>query len=98
MSASSKKLRLGPLSDMQNVKLTFACPAPLKADLDRYAALHAQTYGEPVDVATLILLMLEAFMTGDRGFRKVTTTDSSVNRFRVAMTGALGRFSSKHEI
>ena len=33
----------------ESVKLTFACPASLKADLDRYAALHAQAYGEAVD-------------------------------------------------
>jgi hypothetical protein len=45
----------------------------LKTDLDRYAALHAQTYGETVDAATLIPHMLEAFMAGDRGFRKGTT-------------------------
>lgn len=70
MSASPRKLRLGPLPDMQTVKLTFACPARLKADLDRYAALHAQTYGEAVDAATLIPLMLEAFMVRDRGFRR----------------------------
>lgn len=55
---------------MQSVKLTFACPARLKADLDRYAALHAQTYGEPVDAVTLIPLMLEEFMAGDRSFRR----------------------------
>lgn len=35
-----------------------------------YAALHAQTYGETVDAATLIPHMLEAFMAGDRGFRR----------------------------
>nr|WP_241161383.1 DUF2274 domain-containing protein [Pseudomonas chlororaphis] len=49
------------------MKLSFACPASLKADLDRYAALHAQAYGETVDVAMLILHRLEAFIAGDRG-------------------------------
>ena len=70
---STNKLRLGPLPKSETVKLTFACPASLKADLDRYAALHAQTYGETVDALTLIPHMLEAFMAGDRGFRKGTT-------------------------
>ncbi|MDU0593368.1 DUF2274 domain-containing protein [Pseudomonas aeruginosa] len=70
MSTPTKKLRLGPLPSSSHVKLTFACPASLKADLDRYAQLHAQTYGEAVDAATLIPHMLEAFMAGDRGFRK----------------------------
>ena len=60
----------GPLPKTESVKLTFACPASLKADLDRYAALHAQTYGETVDAATLVPYMLEAFMAGDRGFRR----------------------------
>ncbi|SUH13504.1 Uncharacterized conserved small protein [Salmonella enterica subsp. enterica] len=68
--STTKKLRLGPLPKTESVKLTFACPASLKTDLDRYAALHAQAYGEAVDVATLIPHMLEAFMAGDRGFRK----------------------------
>ncbi len=68
--STNKKLRLGPLPRHEVTKLTFSCPASLKADLNTYAALHAQTYGEAVDAATLIPLMLEAFMAGDRGFRK----------------------------
>lgn len=70
MSASTAKLRLGPLPKTESVKLTFACPATLKADLDHYAALHAQAYGETVDAVALIPHMLEAFMAGDRGFKK----------------------------
>jgi len=37
---STTKLRLGPLPKNENMKLTFTCPASLKADLERYAALH----------------------------------------------------------
>lgn len=68
--STTRKLRLGPLPKTETVKVTFSCPADLKADLERYAALHAQAYGEAVDVATLIPHMLDAFMAGDRGFRK----------------------------
>ena len=68
--STTRKLRLGPLPRTESIKLTFACPASLKADLDRYAALHAQTYGEAVDATTLIPHMLEAFMVRDRGFRR----------------------------
>jgi hypothetical protein len=68
--STARKLRLGPLPKTESVKLTFACPATLKADLDRYAAMHAQTYGEAVDATTLIPHMLEAFIAGDRGFRR----------------------------
>ncbi|AZP50062.1 DUF2274 domain-containing protein [Rahnella aquatilis] len=67
---TTKKLRLGPLPKTEIVKLTFACPVALKADLDRYAALHGRTYGEDVDAATLIPHMLEAFMARDRGFKQ----------------------------
>ncbi|PRG16523.1 DUF2274 domain-containing protein, partial [Burkholderia multivorans] len=68
--STARKLRLGPLPKTESIKLTFACPVALKDDLDRYAAMHAQTYGEAVDATTLIPHMLEAFMAGDRGFRR----------------------------
>ena len=68
--STAKKLRLGPLPKTETVKLTFACPASLKADLEHYAALHAQTYGEAVDAVTLIPYMLEVFMAGNRGFKR----------------------------
>ncbi len=67
--STARKLRLGPLPKTESVKLTFTCPASLKAELDRYATLHAQTYGETVDAAALVPHMLEAFMARDRGFR-----------------------------
>ncbi|PJE43135.1 MAG: DUF2274 domain-containing protein [Pseudomonas sp.] len=66
----TRKLRLGPLPKTESMKLTFVCPTSLKAELDRYAELHAQAYGEIVDALTLIPHMLEAFMAGDRGFKK----------------------------
>lgn len=80
MSTQTKKLRLGPLPKTESVKLTFACPVSLKADLDRYAALHAQTYGDVVDAATLIPHMLEAFMAGDRGFKRQGATHAVAMR------------------
>ena len=67
---ATKKLRLGPLPKTGDVKLTFAFPASLKPDLDRYTALHAQVYGKAVDAEKLIPHMLEAFMAGDRGFKR----------------------------
>lgn len=70
--STMRKLRLGPLPDTQTVKLTFTCSVSLKVNLDRYAAVHAQTYGEAVDTMTLIPHMLEAFMAGDRGFRRLS--------------------------
>lgn len=64
------ELRLGPLPKTAMVKLTIALPVALKGDLDRYAQLHSQTWGEPTDVIDLIPHMLQAFIARDRGFRK----------------------------
>ncbi|MBP6018382.1 MAG: DUF2274 domain-containing protein [Burkholderiaceae bacterium] len=63
---------IGALPKTETVKLTFACPASLKAELERYAAQHAQTYRETVDAVMLIPHMLEAFMVGDRGFKRAS--------------------------
>lgn len=70
---NANKLRLGPLPKTETVRFGFNCTKALQADLERYAALHAQTWGEPVDVATLVPHMLEAFMARDREFRKRRT-------------------------
>ena len=75
---SANKLRLGPLPKTETLKLTFACSASLKVELDRYAALHAQTYGEAVDSVALIPHMLEAFMERDRGFKRLHKARSVV--------------------
>lgn len=66
----SAKLRLGPIPKNDTVKLTITLQVALKADLDRYAELHAQAWGEQVDAATLIPHMLETFIARDRGFHK----------------------------
>ena len=70
MNATSRQLRLGPLPKTETAKLTFTCTVVLKAELERYAAMHSQAYGEAVDAATLIPHMLETFMMRERGFRR----------------------------
>jgi hypothetical protein len=70
MSTVTRRLRLGALPKTEAVKLTFTCTVVLKAELERYAAMHSQAYGEPVDALTLIPHMLETFMARDRGFRR----------------------------
>lgn len=78
MSTSTRKLRLGPLPKTDSVKLTFMCSVVLKVELERYAAMHSETYGEPVDAPTLIPHMLEAFMSRDRGFRRVSALKEAI--------------------
>lgn len=70
MSTITRRLRLGPLPKTETVKLTFTCTVVLKVELERYAQMHAQAYGEPVDAVTLIPHMLETFMARDRGFTR----------------------------
>ncbi|KDC32833.1 PF10038 family protein [Bordetella bronchiseptica F4563] len=66
------KLRLGPLPRQKAVKMTVSLPAALKADLERYATMHSQAYGEQVDAATLVPHMLVWFLKNDRGFKKTS--------------------------
>lgn len=78
MSTTTSKLRLGPLPKTETIKVTFACTNALKAELDRYAALHAKTFGEPIDTTTLIPHMLEAFMERDRVFKRSIRSGQSI--------------------
>ena len=88
MNTSANKLRLGPLTKTETVKLTIALTTALKADLERYAALHAQAYGEPVDAATLIPHMLESFIARDRGFKKLHAVGQGALNRQVGANGA----------
>ncbi|HYW55805.1 MAG TPA: DUF2274 domain-containing protein [Polaromonas sp.] len=67
---STNKLRLGPLPKAESVKLTVTLPGELKQRLERYAQLHSQAHGEPVDAVALIPHMLDAFIARDREFLK----------------------------
>jgi hypothetical protein len=62
------KLRRGPLPRTETVKVTVALPVALKVDLEHYAQVHAETWGQAVDAAGLIPFTLQAFMERDRGF------------------------------
>jgi hypothetical protein len=64
------KLRLGPLPKIEPVKVSVALSTKLKLELDQYAALHSETYGETVDATALIPYILEAFISKDRVFQK----------------------------
>jgi hypothetical protein len=64
------KLRLGPLPDTSVIRMTVSIPASLKAQLDRYAQVHLESFGAPVDAQTLIPLVLSAFLAKDRGFQR----------------------------
>ena len=71
------KLRLGPLPSTETIKLTITVPVGLKAQLDRYAALHSETWGETVLAADLIPHMLTQFILRDKAFKAVMRRDRS---------------------
>ncbi len=83
MSKTAGQLKLGPLPKLVLTKVTFACPADLKADLDHYANLHAQAHGEPVDAVALIPHMLAAFMEQDRVFQASQAGRALTRRLRM---------------
>jgi len=60
------KIKLGKLPDTSSVKLIVVLPAALKAQIDRYAQLHTQTWQQDVDAAVLIphILRNSSRMTG----------------------------------
>ena len=65
------RLRLGPLPSTDTLKLTITVPVGLKTQLDRYAALHSETWGETVLAADLIPHMLTQFILRDKAFKAV---------------------------
>jgi len=66
----SKSLKLGQLPDRVPVKITVMVSPDLKKALDDYAVIYATAYGQDETVADLIPYMLEAFLSGDGGFRE----------------------------
>ena len=63
-------LKIGKLPDMTPTKLSINVTPDLKSDLDIYAQLYQQAYGDKQNVANLIPLMLEGFLASDSGFNK----------------------------
>ena len=66
------KLKLGAMPDNSMLKMTVSIPAPLKAQLDRYAEIHSREFGTPVEAKALVPLMLAGFLAKDRAFQRAT--------------------------
>jgi len=64
------KLKLGPLPKTEVTKLTISLPVVLKGELEHYASLHSQQYGEAVDAATIIPHIVASFIARDRAFQR----------------------------
>ncbi|WP_291078199.1 DUF2274 domain-containing protein [Hyphomonas sp.] len=67
-------LKIGKLPDTTPVKLSIAVPPDLQAELQDYAAVYAQAYGEAAKIVDLIPSMLASFMASDSNFKKARKT------------------------
>lgn len=70
-------LKLGKLPDRETTRITFTASAELKVLLADYTSAYEREYGRKEAVTDLIPHMLEAFINGDRSFRKKRTNDSN---------------------
>lgn len=71
------KLRLGPLPSTDTVKVAVALPIALKTQLDHYATLHSETWGETVQATDLIPHMLTQFILRDKAFKALMRRERS---------------------
>jgi hypothetical protein len=63
-------LKLARLPDRTPVKLNIQVTPQLHVDLQRYAALYREAYGQEEAVSDLIPSMLTAFLESDRAFAR----------------------------
>ncbi len=61
-------LKLAKLPDRTPVRIAINVSPALNRDLAAYAEVYRQAYGSAESVGDLIPFMLEAFLSGDRGF------------------------------
>ena len=67
MSAS---LKIGKLPDTTPVKITVSVDPDLQSELQLYAEIYEQTYGEKTSVSAIVPFMLRCFMSGDTAFKR----------------------------
>ncbi|PHS35884.1 MAG: transposase [Robiginitomaculum sp.] len=63
-------LKLAKLTDTKPSKLSVSLPPDLLSDLEVYANIYEQTYGEKQPVSALVPSMLAGFLASDHGFKK----------------------------
>lgn len=63
-------LKIGPLPDRTQVKLTLALAPQTHAALQDYAAIHKREFGGEASLADLAGLMIEQFLQSDAAFKR----------------------------
>ncbi|WP_026941016.1 DUF2274 domain-containing protein [Hellea balneolensis] len=70
MADAKPKLKLPKLQQHKPVKVPVTLPYDVNQDLEAYAAIYENTYGEKQPVNALIPSMLASFLASDTGFKK----------------------------
>lgn len=67
------RLRLGAIAEDKPVKITVELNGGIVRDLADYSRVHAaaNNLADPLPAERLVPAMIEAFMAGDREFRKL---------------------------
>jgi hypothetical protein len=73
------KLKLSALADDRPVKITVELPAAVHRDLVAYTEVFAQEYGQTVEPAKLVPLMLARFMATDHAFVRAQRAKTDTN-------------------
>lgn len=72
-------LKIGPLPDRTPVKLSLLIDPALRAELDEYASVYRETYGEAHGIEALVPAMLETFLASDTAFKKAKRKAASTS-------------------
>jgi hypothetical protein len=67
---STPKLKIGPLPDRTPVKVTVNVEPVLYVDLQIYAELYEEAYGQHAKVEDLIPSMVQSFLAGDAALKR----------------------------
>jgi len=67
---TKSNLKLAKLPNMKPAKISASLPPDLMGDLEIYAKIYEQTYGEKQPVNALVPSMLAGFLASDHGFKK----------------------------
>ena len=70
MADAKPTLKLAKLQEHKPVKVPVSLPFELNQDLEAYAAIYEQAYGEKQSIGALIPSMLAGFLASDAGFKK----------------------------
>jgi len=63
-------LRIGKLPDLTPVKMTIQVEPEVHRQLEDYARIYNERYGEEVAPVVLVPSMLASFLASDHGFKK----------------------------